>query len=140
MNKKIGLAAGFIIMAGIMFYAGMKYGEGSQTAAKQGRFQQLSGVAGTTINGQRGTRGGVGGGFSGGEIIAKDDKSITVKTQDGGSKIIFFSGSTPVMKSTAGTAQDLTIGEQITANGTANADGSITAQSIQIRPAQKAGQ
>ena len=38
------------------------------------------------------------------------------------------------MKSTTGVVSDLTTGENLMVNGTVNADGSITAQTIQIRP------
>ena len=74
------------------------------------------------------------GGFVVGEIILKDDKSVTVKLNDGGSKIIFTSDSTSVTKSAQGALSDLQIGTQILANGMPNQDGSITAQTIQLSP------
>jgi hypothetical protein len=127
-----------IVIGGGAFYGGMKYDQSKNppTAQNSGGRQQFGANGGI-----RGTRGG--GGFANGEIISKDDKSITIKLRDGqngqnqnngGSKIIFLSSSTAITKSAEGTLGDLKAGDQITATGASNPDGSITAQSIQIRP------
>jgi transcription elongation GreA/GreB family factor len=48
--------------------------------------------------------------FVGGEILSKDATSLTLKMQDGSTKIVLISPSTQVMKNTEGTADDLVVG------------------------------
>lgn len=103
----------------------------SESNQSQGRPNGTSGAS--NRGGNMGNRGG---NLVTGEISSKDDKSLTVKTQDGSLKIIFFSDSTTVGKSIQASSSDLNIGDQIMANGQSNPDGSIAAQNIQIRPAQ----
>ena len=116
------------------FYGGIKY---AQSKAPQGRLQQRLQELGANVGGFRGgkTGGQTGGIFTSGEIISKDDKSVTIKLRDGGSKIVFFSNSTEITKSASGSINDLEVGKNISINSTANSDGSITAQTIQLRPA-----
>ncbi|MEI7777040.1 MAG: hypothetical protein WCI52_00290 [bacterium] len=77
--------------------------------------------------------GGFGGGTSG-SIISNSGNSLTVSLKDGSSKIVFVSASTTVMKTTAGSSSDLSSGVNVVVMGSTNSDGSITANSIQIRP------
>ncbi len=141
MNKliMIGLVVA-VVVGGSAFFGGMKYVESKSPRdqfSRQGLSANVSGAFGQDHGGEGTSRqfgGQRGGGFTAGEIIAKDDKSITVKLQDGGSRIIFFSDATAVMKSTQGSPNDLAVGTQIIANGNPNSDGSITAQTIQLRP------
>ncbi len=117
-----------VVVGSGAFYGGMKYG---QSQIPQRGFQQfgVNRMGNGIINRQEG-------GFISGEIITKDSQSLTTKQQDGSSKIVFFTENTPILKNATGTVQDLIVGGQISINGTANSDGSISAQSIQIRPTQ----
>ncbi len=75
-----------------------------------------------------------GGGQVLGEITSVDDKSITVKNQDGSSKIVILSDKTEINKASEAAKTDLKIGEKVSAFGTTNSDGSVTAQNIQLNP------
>lgn len=126
-----------VLVGGGAFYGGMKYGQSkvpqrfaNLSQEQRQQFQQT----GADIGGLAAGRGQRGSGFASGEIIAKDEKSITIKLPGGGSKIIFYSDSAEIGKFEKGNLDDLEVGKTITVNGEANSDGSITAQSIQIRP------
>lgn len=69
-----------------------------------------------------------------GEIIGRDDTTVTVKLPDDSSKIIILTDSTKINKSETGSAEDLSEGAQVTISGQANSDGSLTAQNILVNP------
>lgn len=132
MKKYLTIIIIVIVVAGIAFYAGMKYGAG----------QAASGVTALRGNAQ-----GVGnlfsrGNFTGsnglvsGQVLSLEPQGFTVKLRDGSSRIILAASSTAVMKSVAGALSDIASGVEVTVIGTANSDGSLTAQSVQIRPTQ----
>ena len=75
------------------------------------------------------------GGFATGDIISHDDTGITIKMRDGSTKIILVPASAVVLKSSSGAPSDLSVGQSVTVTGATNADGSINAQTVQIRPA-----
>lgn len=140
-DKKIVITIGVVLVVGVLgFLGGMQYQKRKLPAGVAFNQNQMRGIGG--FNGQRtlGTGGMMRGG-SGviGEVLSKDDKSITVKLQDGGSKIVFFSGTTTIAKSAQGTIGDVTTGTQVVVTGTTNPDGSVTAQNIQLRPAPQPG-
>ena len=136
MNKTITLIIIAVIIAGGSFYAGMKYG-GSQTSQTT-RTRGAGTFAGTSNNTGTGGfargAGGAGGGLTSGSIISKDSQSITLSIQTGGSKIVFVSPTTQIMKTAAGTLNDLAVGTNVLITGPTNSDGTVSAQSVQIRP------
>ncbi len=137
MQKNIKILVGVCLIVGAgSFAAGVLYG-GMQNTPKQnfaGSSDQAGGGMGGGGQGRGGRNFGGRGGATNGEVISKDDKSITLKMRDGGSKIIFYTQTTKTMKSIEGNISDIDIGTNIMANGDANPDGSITAQMLNIRP------
>ncbi|HVM91137.1 MAG TPA: hypothetical protein VMU11_04570 [Verrucomicrobiae bacterium] len=124
------------------FYGGMQYAN-SQRGAGAARFA-AGGAAGFQRTGGQGGnaqfRGGQGGAFAGGgasgEVLSKDDKSLTLKLADGGSKVVYLSASTTVSKMDTGSIDDVAQGSNVMVIGSPNADGSVTASMIQLRPAR----
>ena len=127
MTKIIAGIIGLVIAAGGGFYGGILYAKGQAPARGQFMSGQFTGP-----NGAR--RAQSGGGFAAGEIITRDATSVTIKMQDGSTKIVLVSPSTQVTKSASGTLDDLSQGTNVVVTGTGNSDGSVTAESVQIRP------
>lgn len=126
-NIIVSILVTLVVSGGVGFYAGMKYTSSSSISAgaEGGQFQR---------GGGQGRGGRAAGGMTSGEILSRDSTSLTIQMRDGGSRIVFLSNNTQVLKAAPGTTTDLMSGEQITAIGGGNADGSMTAQTIQIRP------
>jgi hypothetical protein len=140
-NHIILAAVAALIIGGLGFYGGTIYAKSAPRTAQAGargnaQFGQFAGRQG----GAGGTRANMMGGFTSGNIVSADDKGITLEMQggpdgaSGGSKIVLTSDSTKVYKMMEVSKTDLTKDTSVTVMGTANQDGSITAQNIQIRP------
>lgn len=127
-NGKI--VAGLIVLVLIAgsFYAGIRYDQ-SKSAGSTNQSSR-----GGQSSGQRNLRTNNGGGAVSGSVISVDDKSVTVKLRNGGSQIVLLSGTTQILKSVAGALSDLSKDLNVTVVGRTNPDGSITAESVQIRP------
>jgi len=122
-----------IIVVGVgSFYCGLKYGQSKRSF--EGNFGNWPGASNGQNAAMTGRRIGQGGGFINGDIMSQDDKSMTVKLRDGGSKIVLFSSSTEIGRFSSGTLSDLQVNDNVMVTGKTNTDGSLTAQSIQIRP------
>ncbi len=128
MKKNIIFVVVLLVVGGGAFFGGMKYADQARSTAVGNFRNARNGVPGSQFSGR------MGGGTSG-DVIAKDATSVTLKLRNGGSKIVFYGATTEFSKFVAGSANDLVIGQTVVVNGTANSDGSVTAQTIQIRPA-----
>lgn len=120
-----------LVVGGVAFFGGMQYQKTQSISPMQGQFRGPNG------NGPQGGFPGRSGNGQGmmpvsGEIISLDDTSITVKMQDGSSKIVILSDETNINKSSEGSQSDLQTGETVTAFGTTNSDGSLTAQNVSL--------
>lgn len=136
MNKKIIINSIIACVLGIaLFYGGFLYGKSSTIQVDQRGQGFGSGSVGAMRTSRSGSNsGGMGmGGFISGEVISKDDQGVTVKLRDGGSKIVFISPSTKIVKDTVSSLNDVVVGSQVSINGSSDTNGSITAQSVQIR-------
>jgi len=118
-----------LVVGAAAFFGGMKYQE-SKASNTPRQFQGGQGGVGR----QGGSGRGNGGRPVVGEILSQDDKSITVKLQDGSSKIVLLPDSVSVTKTDQGSKSDLKIGMRVGVFGTDNSDGSVTAQNVQLNP------
>lgn len=136
-NKKIIIVVVIcLVVASLSFFGGMKY---ANSKSSSGRFanntQNGFNQNGTSRTGNGMMRGNInGGGLVEGEVLSKDDTSMTIKLNNGGSKIVFYSPATKVEKTVDGLVADVVTGNQVTIIGTPNSDGSVNATSIQLRP------
>lgn len=139
MKSNIALVAviTLLIGGGVGFFGGMTY-QKNQRSAQFGQFAGGGfGRGGTGANGAGGGNRLRNGGSVVGDIIANDTSSITVKLQDGSSKIVLVTSSTSINKATQAAVGDLSVGQRVAVFGSTNADGSVTAQNVQLNPVMR---
>jgi len=139
MNKNMMIVVAvvlIIVAAGADFFGGMMYQRNQASTLDMmgrgnfaGRFGQ-TGQSGQNAAALRPVRG---------QILSMSNNSLTVKMSDGSTKIVVLSGSTAFMQSTKAVASDLKTGDTVNVVGTANSDGSVTAQDVQINPPAQGG-
>ena len=114
------------------FFGGMMYQKNQAPAlgvAGRGNFAARFGQAGQNAA-NRPVRG---------QVLSISDTSLTVKMSDGSTKIVVLSSSTAFMQSTKAALTDVKTGDTVNVVGTANSDGSVTAQDVQINPPMQGG-
>lgn len=142
-KKTVLLGVVALIALGVGFFGGVAYEKQSVAASLSGQGASMRNGAGDRSAGfgSMGTRtgdargaGAMGGGFAVGEILSHDDKSITIRTSDGGSRIVYFSDTTSISKSAPTASTDLSVGERVRVNGKSSPDGTVAAENIDILP------
>lgn len=126
-NQIISIVLGGIILLGLGFAGGEQY---SKSVIASGPTSG-TGARGTFAGRMMGGR--MGGGGAIGQIVKNDGTNITISLPNGNSELIMLNASTTIAKSTPGAPTDLTAGSRVAVIGSTNADGSISAQSIQLR-------
>ncbi|MDE2188543.1 MAG: hypothetical protein KGJ35_02325 [Patescibacteria group bacterium] len=143
MTKKSTQITIAVIIAIVAFGGGWAYGKNSvgtsSTASNtNAQFRNFSGAnsAGTRTFGSRSGAGAVIG-----TVVSMDASSISIAlpvststSATTGSQVVLYSPSTSITKTVVGSASDLSVGESVVVQGTPNSDGSLTANSIQVRP------
>jgi len=118
----------------ILGFAGGYYSPHRASAAFRGGNTTFAGGKGAyAFTG--GARGGMGAGLLSGTVAKEDSGSLTLNTRDGSSHVVLFTPDTTVSKSVTGSMQDVAVGSEVIITGTTNSDGSVSAASIQLRPA-----
>ncbi|MFZ3074158.1 MAG: DUF5666 domain-containing protein [Minisyncoccales bacterium] len=130
MNKSIPITIiAAIIFGAAGFYGGMLYGTSKSSSNSAAAGNRPAGMQ----NGNASSTGSI----VYGQIISVDSSSMTVKTGDSGSKIVFFSATSKISKNIDTQTSDLAAGQTVMASGTANSDGSISAKTVEINPQTK---
>jgi hypothetical protein len=135
MNKTLIITAVVALVVGLgVGYEGANLLHPATTQTARGSFSGTGSFARTG-----GTAGASGNGLLSGTVAAKDSGSITLNTRDGSSHVVLITPDTTVSKSVSGSQSDVSVGSTIIVTGTTNSDGSVSASSIQLRPAVPSG-
>ena len=119
----------WLVIAIVALGGGFFWGKASGAATR------AAGFVGAYSSSTRSRSGAAGGGVVTGTIATMGSSSITLQLANGNSEVVFYSTSTPVSEPTTVSANTLKVGTTIMVGGTSNSDGSLTAQTIQVRPA-----
>ena len=130
------VVAAAALVGGFFYGKSMAVGAGSRSGFAAGAFSSSTRAG---FAGRIGTGAGGAGGLTIGTITAMDSQSLTLQLPNGNSEVVFYSSSTSVSEPTIVSPSSLSSGTMVMVAGTQNSDGSVTAQTIQVRPAGAGG-
>ncbi len=117
------------VIAIVALGGGFAWGKAGGAASLNG----ASGAAGAYGASTTRRTAGSGSGLVAGQISSIDATSITLQLPNGNSEVVFYASSTQISEPTLVSASKLAVGTNVMVGGTTNSDGSVTAQSIQVR-------
>lgn len=130
------ITAVIAVLVGVgCFFGGMQYQKSKTPSFAQfGNGNRQFGQNGQRTNGDNQARFGNRGNIQrvSGEIISADENSVTVKLEDGSTKIIILADSATINKTSEASKDELQTGETVNIFGTSNSDGSVTAQTVSL--------
>ncbi|MGH7141016.1 MAG: hypothetical protein ACREGH_00050 [Minisyncoccia bacterium] len=134
----VGIVVIIIVGAGA-YFLGMSAGKASAASTAGAQFAQFA-ARGGAASGKVvfGGRAGAAGGGTLGQIVSVSDNNMVIEVGSS-TQIVLLTPSTSIQKTVSGSQSDLGAGETVTVAGTSNSDGSVTADSVQIRPAASSG-
>lgn len=122
-NSMVIMVIVAIVFAGVGFFGGMKYKQFQRgTNSFQQQFRQKFGNNANSVRGQ---------------VIRNNNGNLTIKLQDGSTKIVIVPSSATIYKTDNASISDLKNNEEVLVFGTENSDGSITAQNVQLNPRER---
>lgn len=146
MMKNMLLAGAAVLLIGSgAFYGGFLYGK-SKTFSPSGFSGRNGEFLGRNTDGSMRNRDGQGQGAGTqqgnrngqdsvfGEVLSKNDTSMTVKTQNGGSRIVYFSDKTSEGISDSTALSNVSTGQSVMASGVGNGEGALVAHMILVYP------
>lgn len=142
-NQKIVIACVItaVLAGGVGYVGGVKMSPLKRSVMFNSRSGQTMNLRNNNQNNQNGNgitnapnMMGRGGAITG-EVIAKDNKSLTIKMSDGSSKIVIISDKTNYRMASESSLDKIEVGTKVATFGDSNSDGSTTATSIEINPA-----
>ena len=107
------------------FRGGMMNGNGRGGGMMGNGWQNQNDGQGGRVRGQAGN-------VLVGEVTGKDDKNISIKLPNGTLKVIPYTDTTTVEKTTEASLSDIETGKRLQVQVTQNADGTIAAQNVHI--------
>lgn len=130
-----------IVFGGGGYYAGTLASSAAAPAGATGAPTGGGTFAGRS--GGSGRFGGGSGGFTAGTIVSIGSGTMTIQLAEStsssattGTKIVLFDANTQVNEMTTVPPTSLVAGQSVVVSGSSNADGSVTATSIQVRPSR----